>query len=255
MKTAISFTVLILVSGVIFYGVSIFFEDSKTSRSKLHSEVFALDDGFGYAITYEGKTLIRQKSIPAIEETKPFCSRNDASKIADLVYTEVERQQSTYGLKGRIDEIRNPYELFSTIKMMKSILIDTDVSTLECVASYLCRIEDVEVTGKFTNALNAIPLLNENGADLVFSAVEMPFLNGIELFKKTNCSSQFIFYGRGYYISYGDFSIERLRLFGQTYLLQQPFECRIKGPKQLWERSSRFYQHYFRWSQKYERKA
>lgn len=77
--------------------------------------------------------------------------------------------------------------------MMKSILIDTDVSILERLASYLGRIGDVEVVGKFTNSLEALPVLNKNEIDVVFLEVEMPFLSGIELFKKADCSSRFIF--------------------------------------------------------------
>ncbi len=90
MKTAMMFILLTLISGLFFYGYFLVDRKYRMNGPKLDSEVFAADNGFGYTITYEGKTLIKQNNIPAMEELKSFCSRNDALKVANLVIKKLE---------------------------------------------------------------------------------------------------------------------------------------------------------------------
>lgn len=49
------------------------------------TQVFKIENGFGYELIIEKKIIIKQENIPAIDKQMPFCSIEDAQKIADLV--------------------------------------------------------------------------------------------------------------------------------------------------------------------------
>jgi len=49
------------------------------------TQVFKVDNGFGYSIMMKRKILIKQKNIPAVAKVTPFCSAEDAQKTASLV--------------------------------------------------------------------------------------------------------------------------------------------------------------------------
>ncbi|PKG43763.1 DUF4907 domain-containing protein [Psychroflexus sp. MES1-P1E] len=64
------------------------------------SKTFGVDTGFGYEITNKKKVLIKQNHIPAIQESKPFYSKEDADKVANLVISKLKNKKSpTVSLK------------------------------------------------------------------------------------------------------------------------------------------------------------
>lgn len=50
----------------------------------------AVQDGWAYRITYQGKPMIYQANIPAIPGFHPFQSRNDAHRTGALVLRKLE---------------------------------------------------------------------------------------------------------------------------------------------------------------------
>ena len=49
------------------------------------AEIIEVENGWGYDIYIDGKRTIRQSHIPAVEGLQTFETKNDASKVADLV--------------------------------------------------------------------------------------------------------------------------------------------------------------------------
>ena len=58
------------------------------------TEVFKVDDGFGYMLSYKQNVLIKQNIIPAIHEQKPFYSSNEALLVANFVKMKLENNQT-----------------------------------------------------------------------------------------------------------------------------------------------------------------
>jgi len=73
---------VIIVSVLIFYIICSTYFDSSES---LTARVFKVEYGYGYSIFSKEGILIKQEFIPVLQEKKPFCSKNDAKNIADLV--------------------------------------------------------------------------------------------------------------------------------------------------------------------------
>lgn len=64
------------------------------SNKTLDITIFEVENGFGYAISSNAKTIIRQEQIPGIQETKPFCTKHEAKKTANLVRHKILKQEN-----------------------------------------------------------------------------------------------------------------------------------------------------------------
>jgi hypothetical protein len=71
---------LVLTSGL-YMANSDIFETSNPYKT----EVFTVENGFGYQINYNSKLLIKQEYIPAVQLNKTFCTEQDANSVAQLV--------------------------------------------------------------------------------------------------------------------------------------------------------------------------
>lgn len=77
--------------------------------------------------------------------------------------------------------------------MMKAIIVDDDFMSLNNL-DYLCeKISDLEVVGKFDNALDAIDFLKTQAVDVIFLDIEMPEFSGIDFVKNVKNLPQIIF--------------------------------------------------------------
>jgi hypothetical protein len=56
-------------------------------------ETFTVTGGYGYQIKQEGKVIIRQPVIPAIQEKKPFATQNQALTVGNIVKERVEQKK------------------------------------------------------------------------------------------------------------------------------------------------------------------
>ncbi len=66
---------------------------------------------------------------------------------------------------------------------MKVIIIDDDVTSRLVLRKLCSKIDDIEIIGEYENPLEAMPVLNENRADLIFLDIHMPELSGIDFLK------------------------------------------------------------------------
>ena len=66
--------------------------------------------------------------------------------------------------------------------MINCIVIDDESSSIETLEDYIQKCEFLHLSGSFTNPLNAIRFMENNGyPDMVFLDVDMPELSGLEL--------------------------------------------------------------------------
>jgi DNA-binding LytR/AlgR family response regulator len=108
---------------------------------------------------------------------------------------------------------------------MKCIIVDDEPLAIEILESYVARIEELELTGTFRNAIAAFSFVQQNPVDLIFLDIEMPKLSGIEFLKTLKHSPKVIIT-----TAYRDYAIEGFELEVVDYLLKPiPFERFLKS--------------------------
>jgi hypothetical protein len=70
-------------------------------KNPYKTEIYDVEGGFGYKISYNSKLLIKQDHIPAVQYNKVFCSQEDAEKVANFV------SEKLYNKKGPKITIEN----------------------------------------------------------------------------------------------------------------------------------------------------
>ncbi len=77
---------------------------------------------------------------------------------------------------------------------VKAIIVDDDIISTEILMSFIVNMQDIEVSAKCKNAVDAFDILMRKSIDLVFLDIEMPKLNGIEFIKtlKVNRSPRIV---------------------------------------------------------------
>jgi two-component system, LytTR family, response regulator LytT len=66
---------------------------------------------------------------------------------------------------------------------LKCLIVDDEPLALDVLENYISRMPSLELVARCDNAMQAISLLNEKPVDLLFTDIEMPEFNGIELVK------------------------------------------------------------------------
>ena len=56
--------------------------------------IYQTNHGFGYSISYNKKILIKQDVIPAIQSNTPFCSYEDAERVANVVLKKIYKKEA-----------------------------------------------------------------------------------------------------------------------------------------------------------------
>jgi DNA-binding LytR/AlgR family response regulator len=108
---------------------------------------------------------------------------------------------------------------------MKCIIVDDEPLAIEILESYVARIEELELTGTFRNAIAAFSFVQQNPVDLIFLDIEMPKLSGIEFLKTLKNPPKVIIT-----TAYRDYAIEGFELEVVDYLLKPiPFERFLKS--------------------------
>jgi DNA-binding LytR/AlgR family response regulator len=112
---------------------------------------------------------------------------------------------------------------------MKCIIVDDEPLAIEILESYVARIDELELTGTFRNAIAAFSFLQQNPVDLIFLDIEMPKLSGIDFLKTLKNSPKVIIT-----TAYRDYAIEGFELEVVDYLLKPiPFERFLKSVGKL----------------------
>lgn len=80
------------------------------NSSSFHLEVYKSDGGWGYKIFKEGKLLIDQPHIPAINGLKTFSTEKDAEKSGSLMMNKLEKNIMPPSISKReLDSLRIKY--------------------------------------------------------------------------------------------------------------------------------------------------
>ncbi|WP_298313683.1 LytTR family DNA-binding domain-containing protein [uncultured Aquimarina sp.] len=115
---------------------------------------------------------------------------------------------------------------------IKSIIIDDEHLAISIIESYLKEFKNIEVIGVFKNPLEALPLLENGGVDVVFLDINMPRMNGLEFLKTLKEYPQIIIT-----TAYKEYAIESYELEVLDYLVKPiPFSRFLKSINKLMAR-------------------
>lgn len=118
---------------------------------------------------------------------------------------------------------------------IRCIVIDDEPLAIEILESYIEKIPYVELTGKFSNAIEALQYLKSNKVDLMLLDIQMPELTGIQLMKVLDNPPQVIFT-----TAYDNYAIKSYELDAVDYLLKPiEFDRFLKAIEKSWKRIER----------------
>ena len=67
--------------------------------------------------------------------------------------------------------------------MLRCLIVDDEPPARELIASYISRLDDLELVDQCENALRAFNVLQKNHIDLMYLDIQMPKMTGLELIK------------------------------------------------------------------------
>ncbi len=67
--------------------------------------------------------------------------------------------------------------------MLKTFIIDDEIKAIDLLRKYISQIDFLEYAHSSTNPMNAYNYLQANDVDVIFLDINMPILNGIELYQ------------------------------------------------------------------------
>jgi DNA-binding LytR/AlgR family response regulator len=101
--------------------------------------------------------------------------------------------------------------------MIKAVAIDDELIALKVIESFCNDVEFITLEKTFSDAQEGLKYLNKYPADVVFLDIEMPDINGIELYKQLKQNTVVVFI-----TSRADYAVEGFTLNALDYLLK-PF--------------------------------
>lgn len=66
---------------------------------------------------------------------------------------------------------------------IKCLLVDDEPPAIDLIASYIDRMDDLEIAGKCNNAIDAFAILQKSKVDLLFLDIQMPKMTGLDLIR------------------------------------------------------------------------
>ncbi|MGE0077392.1 MAG: LytR/AlgR family response regulator transcription factor [Bacteroidales bacterium] len=111
------------------------------------------------------------------------------------------------------------------------IIIDDEPIALRVINSYVDRIDDFDVLGCFTNALDALKVIHSAKVDLIFLDIEMPGINGLEFLKSISKPPKVIFT-----TAYRNYAADAFDVDALDYLVKPiPFDRFLKAISKFYE--------------------
>ena len=99
--------------------------------------------------------------------------------------------------------------------ILKCAIVDDEPLAVELLASYVEKIPFLELSGKYTNATDALHGIGETPVDLLFLDIQMPELNGLELSKMLPESTRIVFT-----TAFDQYAVDGFRVNALDYLLK-----------------------------------
>lgn len=103
--------------------------------------------------------------------------------------------------------------------MIKAIAIDDEPRALEVIKNHAARIPFLQLSGTFTNPLEALAYIHQERIKLVFLDIKMPDISGIDLLKSIQRGKILIIFTT----AYSEYALESYDLEAIDYLLK-PFD-------------------------------
>ncbi len=108
-------------------------------------------------------------------------------------------------------------QTISTMKKIRTIIIDDESLARDLVKTYLSQNEQIEVLGEYSDGFQGLKAINELQPDLIFLDVQMPKLTGFELLELLDKPYNIIFT-----TAYNEYAIKAFEHNAVDYLLK-PF--------------------------------
>jgi two-component system LytT family response regulator len=108
---------------------------------------------------------------------------------------------------------------------MKCVIIDDEPLAVELLVEFVGRVDSLELVTTFTNAIDAISIINQSNIDLIFLDIEMPHFSGIDFINAIEKKPLIIFT-----TAYSDYAVEGFNLGAVDYLVKPiPFNRFLKS--------------------------
>lgn len=98
---------------------------------------------------------------------------------------------------------------------LKCAIVDDEPLALNLLESYVAKTPFLELTGKYSSAVQAMAALPDNPVDLLFLDIQMPELNGLEFSKMTNPHTRIVFT-----TAFDQYALDGYRVNALDYLLK-----------------------------------
>lgn len=99
--------------------------------------------------------------------------------------------------------------------MLKVIVVDDEPLALDVLETYISKIPQLELIGRYSNALEANEALQNNEVDLMFLDIQMPQLTGTDFVKTLQNPPMVVFT-----TAYPNYAIQGFDLNALDYLLK-----------------------------------
>ena len=99
--------------------------------------------------------------------------------------------------------------------IIKCAIVDDEPLAIELLVSYVKKIPFMELSGKYSNAVDAMKGIHDNPVDLVFLDIQMPELNGLELSRMLSESTRVVFT-----TAFEQYALDGYRINALDYLLK-----------------------------------
>lgn len=100
-------------------------------------------------------------------------------------------------------------------KQIACIIVDDEFVAREILKTHLSKIPNINILGKYANAIEAFSAIREHTIDLIFLDINMPEVSGISFAKSINKDIKIIFT-----TAYRDYAVEGFELQAVDYLLK-----------------------------------
>lgn len=98
---------------------------------------------------------------------------------------------------------------------LKTIIIDDEPIALEKLRNYVEKVPFLELAGEFVSGIDAMNYLATGDADLLFTDINMPDINGLEFVKSLSSPPVVVFI-----TAYDQYAVDSYRLSAADYILK-----------------------------------
>lgn len=99
--------------------------------------------------------------------------------------------------------------------MIHTLIVDDEPLAQDVIETHIQKIDELQLVGKCSNAIEANKFLHENEVDLMFIDIQMPQLSGVEFVKSLSQPPMVIFT-----TAYPEYAVEGFNLEALDYLLK-----------------------------------